>query len=414
MVFEDAHWVDPTSRELLDLIVERVSRLPVLLVVTFRPEFQPGWDGQPHVTMLAVTRLGGREATALVAALARNAPLGSEVIAEIVERTDGVPLFVEELTKAVLERADQDQGVAAVLAASPMPELAVPPTLHASLIARLDRLGGPAKEVAQVGAVLVREFTYELIAPVAQRPGSDLQAALALLMGAGLLFCRGVPLHAFYMFKHALVQDAAYGTLLRVRRQELHARVAAVLERDFADLIERQPELLAHHLTAAGDNERAVDQWLKAGQHAASRLAHVEALGHLDRGLVLLRSLTDSTMRDAREIELQLALGTSTITVNGMSAPRVGEAYARAYELARKRGGRAPGISGPVGVMAGQFRLRPDSRLPSALGTTPANDRTRQRFGIASASSSQCLDHRSSRRRPGRRFSACRGRYPDL
>jgi class 3 adenylate cyclase len=338
MVFEDAHWVDPTSRELLDLTVERVSGLPVLLVVTFRPGFQPGWEGQPHVTMLAVNRLGGREATALVAALARNTPLGSDVIAEIVERTDGVPLFVEELTKAVVERADQDQGVPAVLSASPMPELAVPPTLHASLLARLDRLGGPAKEVAQVGAVLGREFTYELIAPVAQRPESELQKALAQLTEAGLLFCRGVPPHAFYMFKHALVQDAAYGTLLRVRRQELHARAAAGLERDFADLIERQPELLAHHLTAAGDNEHAVDQWLKAGQHAASRLAHVEALVHLDRGLALLRSLADSPMRDAREIELQLALGTSSITVNGMSAPRVGEAYARAHELARKRG----------------------------------------------------------------------------
>jgi predicted ATPase len=273
-----------------------------------------------------------------VAALARNTPLGSEVIAEIVERTDGVPLFVEELTKAVLERADQDQGVAGVLSTSPLPELAVPPTLHASLIARLDRLGGPTKEVAQVGAVLGREFTYELIASVAQRPGSELQAALALLTEAGLLFCRGVAPHAFYLFKHALVQDAAYGTLLRVRRQELHARVAAVLECDFADLIERQPELLAHHLTAAGDNERAVDQWLKAGQHAASRLAHVEALSHLDRGLALLRYLTDSPMRDAQEIELQLALGTSSITVNGMSAPQVGDAYARAHELARKRG----------------------------------------------------------------------------
>ncbi len=338
MVFEDAHWIDPTSRELLDLTVERVSRLPVLLVVTFRPEFQSRWDGQPHVTMLALNRLGVHEVTALVAALARNAPLGSEVVSEIVERTDGVPLFVEELTKAVLERADQDQGVAAVLSASPMPALAVPPTLHASLIARLDRLGGPAKQVAQVGAVLGREFTYELIAPVAQRPESELKAALALLTEAGLLFCRGILPHASYMFKHALVQDAAYATLLRARRHELHARAADVLEHDFADLIERQPELLAHHFTAAGNNQRAVDQWLKAGQHAASRLAHVEALGHLDRGLALLGSLPDGPVRDSQEIELQLALGTSSITVNGMSAPRVGEAYARAHELARKRG----------------------------------------------------------------------------
>jgi class 3 adenylate cyclase/predicted ATPase len=338
VVFEDAHWIDPTSRELLGLIVERVSRLPILLVVTFRLEFQPKWDGQPHVTRLALNRLSEREVTALVATLASNAPLGRKVISEIVERTDGVPLFVEELTKAVLERADQDQGVAAVLSASQMPALAVPPTLHASLIARLDRLGGPAKQVAQVGAVLGREFTYELIAPVAQRPERELTAALALLTEAGLLFCRGVPPDASYIFKHALVQDAAYATLLRVRRQEMHARVADVLEHDFADLIARQPELLAHHFTAAGKNERAVDQWLKAGQHAASRLAHVEALGHLDRGLALLGSLPDGPVRDGQEIALQLALGTSSITVNGMGAPRVGEAYARAHELARKRG----------------------------------------------------------------------------
>ena len=214
----------------------------------------------------------------------------------------------------------------------------MPATLHASLIARLDRIGAVAKEVAQIGAVLGREFSYELIEPVAQRNEGELQAALAQLSEAGLLFCRGTTPHAVYLFKHALVQDAAYGTLLRARRQKLHARVAAVLEQHFADFVERQPELLAHHLAAAGDTERAVDQWLKAGKHAASRLAHVEALRHLDRGLALLRSLADGPMRDVREIELQLALGTSSITVHGMSAPRVGEAYARGHELARKRG----------------------------------------------------------------------------
>jgi predicted ATPase len=225
------------------------------------------------------------------------------------------------------------------LAASPSPALAIPATLHASLIARFDRLSPLAREVAQTGAVLGREFEYELIArTVAERPAGELRAGLDRLAGAGLLFCRGVPPQSSYLFKHALVQDAAYGTLLRARRQELHARVAAVLEEHFADLIEHQPELLAHHLTAAGNTERAVDQWLKAGQHAASRLANVEALGHLDRGLALLRSLAESSVRDAQEIQLQLSLGSSSITVNGMSAPRVGEAYARAHELAHKCG----------------------------------------------------------------------------
>jgi len=267
MVFEDAHWIDPTTRELIDLTIERLRRLPVLLLVTFRPEFQHGWGGQPHVTILALNRLGEREVAALVTGLAGNAALGSAVIKEIVERTDGVPLFVEELTKAVLERAGQDNRVAAVLSAAPLPAFAVPATLHASLLARLDRRGSSAKEVAQIAAAVGREFGYELIERVAQRP--DLDAALGHLTEAGLLFCRGAPPQSSYLFKHALVQDAAYGTLLRTRRQELHARVATVLEREFADLAERQPELLAHHLAAAGDNERAVEQWLKAGKYAA-------------------------------------------------------------------------------------------------------------------------------------------------
>src|SRR6516165_5760351 len=241
MVFEDAHWIDPTTRELLDLTLDRVRRLPVLLIITLRPEFQHGWAGQPHVTMLTLNRLGERDVTALVRGLAGNALLGSDVIEEIVERTDGVPLFVEELTKAVLERAEHDHRVAAVLSTSPLPALAVPSTLYASLIARLDRIGAMAKEVAQIGAVLGREFSYELIEPVAQRSQAELQTALARLAEAGLLFARGAPPHTSYLFKHALVQDAAYGTLLRSRRQELHARVASVLEQHFGDLVERQP-----------------------------------------------------------------------------------------------------------------------------------------------------------------------------
>jgi predicted ATPase len=226
---------------LLDLTVDRVRRLPVLLLVTFRQEFQQAWGGQGQVTMLTLNRLGDRDVTALVRGLAGNAPLGSEIVEEIVERTDGVPLFVEELTKAVLESGDGD----ARLAASPRPALSVPATLQASLIARLDRLGQSAKEVAQIGAVLGREFGYDLIEPVAQRPAAELCAGLDRLAEAGLLFRRGAAPQSSYLFKHALVQDAAYGTLLRARRQQLHARVAAVLERDFAGLVDGQPELLA-------------------------------------------------------------------------------------------------------------------------------------------------------------------------
>lgn len=244
MVFEDAHWIDPSSRELLDLTVDRVLQIPVLLVVTSRPEFQHAWGDQPHVTILVLSRLGGRDGAALVEGLAGEAVLSREIVDEIVLRADGVPLFVEELTKAVLEGGERANRVAAVLAESPLPGLAIPATLHASLIARFDRLGPIAKEVAQIGAVLGRTFGYDLLEPVAQRPAAELRLGLDRLTEAGLLFCRGVPPHSSYLFKHALVQDAAYGTLLRTKRRELHTRTATVLERHFADLVERQPELL--------------------------------------------------------------------------------------------------------------------------------------------------------------------------
>jgi tetratricopeptide (TPR) repeat protein len=338
MVFEDAHWIDPTSRELLDLTVDRVRHLPVLFAITFRPEFQPPWSGRPHVTGLALNRLGERDGEVLVQKLAGNTALTPDIVAEIVERTDGVPLFVEELTKAVLESAAQGDRVAAVLATTSLAAQSVPATLHASLIARLDRIGPAAKEIAQIGAVLGREFSYELIEPVAQRPPAELRTGLNRLAEAELVFCRGVAPHSSYLFKHALVQDAAYGTLLRARRQQLHARVSAVLEQDFADLVEGQPELLAHHLTAAGAIERAVDQWLKAGKYAAARLAHLEAIRHFERGLAILPALAEGREHDRHEIELQLARGLSLFTIEGFVSGAAGEAYARAHELSERSG----------------------------------------------------------------------------
>jgi class 3 adenylate cyclase len=338
MIFEDAHWIDPTSRELLDLTVDRVRRLPVLLAITFRPEFQPPWSGRSHVTSLAINRFDERDGAALVQNLAGTAALSADIVAEIVERTDGVPLFVEEMTKAVLESAGQRDRIAAVLATTSLDALSVPATLYASLMARLDRLGPAAKEVAQIGAVLGREFAYELIEPVAQRDEGELQATLGQLNDAGLLFCRGTAPHSSYLFKHALVQDTAYGTLLRGKRQELHARVAAVLERNFGDLVERRPELLAHHLTAAGETARAIDQWLKAGQYATARLAHLEAIRHFDRGLAALPLLLEGPARDGRELELQLARGLSLFTAEGFGATEAPQAYTRARELAEQRG----------------------------------------------------------------------------
>jgi class 3 adenylate cyclase len=338
MVFEDAYWVDPSSRELLDLMLDRVARLPVLLLVTFRPEFEQAWSGQPYVTLLTLNRLGERDVTALVRELAGNAPLGSEVVTEIVERTDGVPLFVEELTRAVLERAGQDNRVSAVLAASPLPNLAIPATLHASLIARLDRLGPVAKEVAQIGAVIGREFSYELIQPVAQRPQPDLETALDRLADAGLLFCRGTPPHSSYLFKHALVQDAAYATLLRARRQQLHAAIATALEREFSEIATAQPELMAHHYTEAGLRQQAIDNWLRAGERANGNSANPEAIAHLTRGLKLLEDLPEDPQRDEKELAFQVALLTPLFAARFGSAE--GERAAqRAMELSRKVGG---------------------------------------------------------------------------
>jgi predicted ATPase len=331
IIFEDSHWIDPTSRELLDLMVERARRLPVLLVITFRPEFQSSWSGRFHVTTLALNRLGERDGAVLAQELAGNA-LTADIVTEIVERTDGVPLFVEELTKSVLESIGHGERVTSLAA------LAVPATLQASLTARLDRLGSAAKAIAQMAAVLGREFGYDLIDPVAQVDPSELGAGLARLSDAGLLFCRGTPPNSSYLFKHALLLDGAYSMLLRGRRQELHARVAAVLEQKFPDLIERQPELLAHHLTAAGETKRAINQWLKAGRHAAAHLAHLEAISHFERGLATLAALPEDQVRDALEIELQLARGLSLFTAHGFGATDAGNVYRRARELAERLG----------------------------------------------------------------------------
>ena len=331
MVFEDAHWVDPTSRELLDLTINRVARLPVALVITFRPEFQYGWGGEPHVTSMSLNRLAGSDGAMLVERLAGNAGLRRETVEEIVERADGVPLFVEELTKAVLETSDR------VLTASTPSELAIPPTLHASLIARLDRLGPIAKEVAQVGSVIGREFGHDLIEQVVQRPASELRQGLDRLAEAGLLFCRGVAPQSTYLFKHALLQDAAYGTLLRGRRQELHARVAATLEH-LPDLVERQPELLAHHLAAAGQFDSAAAYWLEAGRRSTARSANLEAIAHLRRGIEALRSAADDSERAHQELAMQLALGPALMATRGHQAPEAEAAYQSARRLAEQLG----------------------------------------------------------------------------
>ncbi len=401
MVFEDAHWIDPTSRELLDLTVDRVRRLPVLLAITFRPEFQPPWGGRARVTSLTLNRLGEREGEALVQKLAGNAALTADIVAEIVERTDGVPLFVEELTKAVLESAAPGDRVATVLRAASLAALSVPATLHASLLARLDRLGPAVKEVAQIGAVLGREFAYELIEPVAQRNETELQTALGQLSEAGLLFCRGIVPHASYLFKHALVQDAAYSTLLRGRRHELHARAAAALETHFADLVERQPVLLAHHLTAAGNAERAVDQWLKAGQRAAER-------SNSSRGDRPFRprslGVDRTTPRcDARRNGDRAAIGQRPVAVHsqGHHRGRGGRGLCARPRVGRAAGRSPPTIHGGLRSLAIGRRRRQDPRMLQNFRPTFAIDRGHGGRRIAPAGAPQCLGNLFVCRRTG-------------
>ena len=332
MVFEDIHWIDPSSRELLDRIIEQIANWPVLLVATFRPEFQPPWTGQPHVTTLALTRLDRHDTAAMVKTIAGTAALPTEIVQEIAERTDGVPLFVEELTKAVLESGTQ----ATTLSAAPHPALSVPATLHASLMARLDRLGAAAKDLAQTGAMIGREFGHELLASIADVPEPQLREALDRLTNSGLLFVRGTPPQSAYTFKHALVQNAAYGTLLRGRRHELHRRIAEALEARFPETAETQPELLAHHFTEAGLAEQAVVYWLKAGQQALARSATAEAVAQLRKGLDVLAGLPDGLWRRQQELDLQIALRPALTATKGFAAADVGDALARARALAEQ------------------------------------------------------------------------------
>ena len=335
MLFEDLHWMDPTSRELLDRTIARVEHLPVLLVATFRPEFVLSWTGQPHVTMLALNRLGRRDGALLVEQLAGNAGLPADLIAEIVERTDGVPLFLEEVTKVVIETAGgSDAAARGTLAMIPGGRLAVPATLQASLMARLDRLGPGPKEIAQIGAAIGREFSYELLAAVTPRGAAETQAALGRLVAAGLVFQRGIPPSAEYQFKHALVQDTAYGTLLRGPRQALHGRIAAAIGECSPGTAERQPELLAHHLAEAGQPERAACYWLDAGRRAAARSANIEAVAHLQRGIEALAQLAETPERIRLELALQLARGPAVMSIRGFGAPDAEAAYRRARELA--------------------------------------------------------------------------------
>lgn len=331
-VFEDAHWIDPTSRELLDAIVDQARNLPVLVLVTYRPDFAPPWTSQANATTLVLNRLGNRE----MAAMADNVTgkrLPREIHRQIIDLSDGVPLFVEELVKTVLESGlllERDDDYALQ---GPVRPLAIPNTLQGLLTARLDRLG-LAKEVAQIGSTLGREFPYDVLCAVADwLPEHRLQEALQSLARSEIVYCRGKPPDAIYLFKHALLQDAARETLLRGRRRELHARIAAVLQEQFSEIANQQPELLAHHFTEAGRIEDAVVYWGRAGQRSADRSAGAEAAAQFQRGLEQLALLPDTSERRRQELEFHTSLGAVFAFARGYAAPETGQAYARARGL---------------------------------------------------------------------------------
>jgi class 3 adenylate cyclase/predicted ATPase len=334
LLFEDVHWADPTTLEALQVLIERVQDARLLGVLTFRPEFAPPWHRHGHMTALALNRLSREQCTALVQQVARGDALPDEVVDQIVAKTDGVPLFIEELTKTVIESGILKAEGSRYYLAGPLP---IPSTLQASLTARLDR-SAPVKEVAQMGAAIGREFSYRLLAELSPPGERDLEGALTQLVASELVFRRGVPPDATYTFKHALVQEVAYGSLLRGRRQALHRSIAEALETKSPETAESQPEILAHHYTEAGDAENAIAYWHKAGRRAADRSANLEAIANISKGLALLDNLPISTERDRLELSLRIALGPIQMAAHGVPSVQAELTYERVQELAESVG----------------------------------------------------------------------------
>ena len=329
-VFEDAHWIDPTSMELLERTLARLETLPVLVVITFRAEFTAPWIGGARVTLLTLNRLSREDRAAMAERVAGGTKLPEQLLEQIATRTDGVPLFVEELTKSMLELGQL--RTAEGRSGSPG-GLAIPDTLQDALMARLDRLA-PIKDKLQVGACIGREFSFELLVEVARVPADELIAALDQFTAAELILRRGDPPAAVYTFKHALVQDVAYSSLLRNRRAEIHGTIANTIEAAFPDTLRTQPEIVAHHLTEAGLIERAIPMWEQAGRNAARKSANTEAIRHFNKALELTGTLPDGEARKRLELGIQINLGPVYMTAKGFGAPEVGAAYERARVLA--------------------------------------------------------------------------------
>ncbi|MCZ6872001.1 MAG: AAA family ATPase [bacterium] len=336
-ILEDLHWTDPSTLEVLDLLIEQTPTASILTLLTCRPTFQPRWGLRTHLTPIALNRLTRTQIEDMAERVAGGKRLPGDVLQQIVEKTDGVPLFVEEMTKAVLESGLLQEVHGQYEAVSSLSSLSIPATLQDSLMARLDHLV-TAKAVAQYASVIGRQFSYTLLQAVSQLDEAMLQHELGRLVEAELVYQRGLALQATYTFKHALVQDAAYQSLLKSTRQQYHQRIAQVLQERFPEMAETQPELLAHHFTEAGLSDQGITYWQRAGQRAGERSANTEAITHLSRGLEMLQSLSDTPERAERELEFHMTLGPALIAIKGYGAPEVEHAYARARELCRQVG----------------------------------------------------------------------------
>jgi predicted ATPase/class 3 adenylate cyclase len=334
-VMEDLHWVDATTLEFLSLVVDQGPTARILALLTFRPDFSPPWTGRSHLTQVILHRLTRPETAEVARRVARGKVLPAEVMEQVVAKTDGVPLFVEELTKMVLESGLLQEQEESYALSAPLPPLAIPTTLHDSLMARLDRLA-TVKTLAQLGATLGREFSYAVLRAVSPWEEGTLQQGLRQLVEAEFLYQRGLPPQATYLFKHALIQEAAYQSLLHSTRQQYHQRIAQVLEAQFPETAATQPELLAHHYTEAGLLVQAIPYWQQAGQRAIEGSAHVEARSHLTTGLALLATLPDTPARNQQELLLQTALGVSLLATEGFGAPEVERVYTRARKLCQQ------------------------------------------------------------------------------
>jgi predicted ATPase len=336
-VWEDLHWADPSTLELLGLLIEQAPTAAMLYLLTFRPEFTPSWPARSYMTPIALNRLERPQVEALITHVAGGKTLPAEVVQHIVSKTDGVPLYVEELTKMFLESSLLHAEAESYTPRGPLAAVPIPATLQDSLMARLDQLNR-AKDIAQLGAVLGREFTYDMVQALAVVDESTVQDGLAQLVTAELLYQRRRPPRARYFFKHALIQDTAYASLLRSTRQQLHQQVAQLFEARFPETVETQPELLAHHYTEASLHEQAVDYWHKAGQKALERSAYSEAIQHLRKGLAPLSDLPETPPRLQQEFALQSALGPALTAIKGFSDPEVEYAYTRAQVVGRQIG----------------------------------------------------------------------------